>query len=81
VRWQVWIALLRFQAFLHGWPHSFTRLFTLLRGVVWDRFNLGDLLAFYGTAGGRWRMRAHQNKGTCRGLRRWLWDSISYRED
>ena len=63
VRWQVWTALLlyvllRFQAFLHGWPHSFTRLFTLLRGVVWDRFDLAGLLDFYGTAGGAWRMRA-----------------------
>ena len=63
VRWQVWTALLlyvllRFQAFLHRWPHSFTRLFTLLRGVVWDRFDLAGLLDFYGTAGGAWRMRA-----------------------
>ncbi|MDP9170240.1 MAG: IS4 family transposase [Acidobacteriota bacterium] len=63
VRWQVWTALLlyvllRFQAFLSGWPHSFTRLFTLLRGVLWDRFHLQELLTFYGTAGERWRMRA-----------------------
>lgn len=63
VRWQVWMALLlyvllRFQAFLSKWPHSFSRLFTLTRGVVWDRFHLLDLLDFYGTAGGRWRMRA-----------------------
>jgi hypothetical protein len=63
VRWQVWTALLlyvllRFQSFLHGWSHSFTRLFTLLRAVVWDRFQLGELLSFYGTAGERWRMCA-----------------------
>ncbi len=68
VRWQVWTALLlyvllRFQAFLHGWPHSFTRLFTMLRAVVWDRFDLGALLTFYGTAGGRWRMRAQPEQG------------------
>lgn len=68
VRWQVWTALLlyvllRFQAFLHSWPHSFTRLFTLLRGVVWDRFDLGGLLTFYGTAGERWRMRAQPEQG------------------
>ena len=25
--------------------------------VVWDRFDLHDILAFYGTAGGKWRMR------------------------
>lgn len=63
VRWQVWTALLlyvllRFQAFLSEWPHSFTRLFTLIRGVLWDRFHLQELLAFYGTAGERWRMCA-----------------------
>lgn len=68
VRWQVWTALLlyvllRFQAFLHSWPHSFTRLFTLLRGVAWDRFELGALLTFYGTAGERWRMRAQPEQG------------------
>ncbi len=27
-----------------------TRLFALLRGVVWDRFDLCGLLQFYGTA-------------------------------
>ncbi|TVR50219.1 MAG: IS4 family transposase [Puniceicoccaceae bacterium] len=68
VRWQVWMALLlyvllRFQAFLHDWPHSFTRLFTLLRAVLWDRFHLPDLLSFYGTARGRWRMRAQPEQG------------------
>lgn len=68
VRWQVWTALLlyvllRFQAFLHGWPHSFTRLFTLLRGVLWDRFHLPDLLDFYGTARDHWRMRAQPEQG------------------
>jgi hypothetical protein len=64
VRWQVWIALLlyvllRFQAFLCLWPHSFSRLFAMIRGVVWDRIHLLDLLKIYGTAGApRWRMRA-----------------------
>lgn len=63
VRWQVWTALLlyvllRFQAFLSEWPHSFTRLFAMIRGVVWDRIHLLDLLHFYGTAGAPWRMRA-----------------------
>ncbi len=45
VRWQVWTALLlyvllRFQAFLSEWPHSFTSLFTMVRAVLWDRFQL-----------------------------------------
>jgi len=38
------------------WPHSFTRLFTIVRGVVWDRFGLFELADFYGTAGHRYRM-------------------------
>jgi len=69
VRWQVWMALLLyvllrcFQAWLHGWPHSFTRLFTLLRGVLWDRFDLPGLLDFYGTARAHWRMRAQPEQG------------------
>jgi hypothetical protein len=63
IRWQVWAALLlyvllRFQSHAAEWAHSFTRFFTLVRSVTWDRFDLPDLLAFYGTAGGRWRMRA-----------------------
>jgi hypothetical protein len=75
VRWQVWTALLlyvllRFQAFLHGWTHSFTRLFTLLRGVVWDRFELSALLVFYGTAGQPWRMRAQPEQGYLPGFAR-----------
>ena len=67
VRWQVWMALLlyvllRFHAFMSSWPHSFSRLFTLIRGVVWDRFHLLNLLEFYGTAGGKWRMRAEPHQ-------------------
>jgi len=63
IRWQLWSALLlyvllRFQAHLGRWPHSFTRLFTMMRGLLWDRVELHELLRFYGTAGGPWRMRA-----------------------
>ena len=61
IRWQLWSALLmylllRFQAWCSDWPHSFARLFTMIRGVVWDRFQLEDTLRFYGTAGDKWRM-------------------------
>lgn len=61
IRWQLWSALLlylllRFQAWSSDWPHSFARLFTMIRGLVWDRFDLSDTLRFYGTAGDRWRM-------------------------
>ena len=45
VRWQIWIArlvylLLRFLAWRSKWKHSFTRLFTLIRGVVWKYLDL-----------------------------------------
>lgn len=61
IRWQIWSALLlyvllRFIAFQSQWPHSFTRLFTLVRGVLWDRFDLFELADFYGTARHRYRM-------------------------
>jgi len=64
IRWQLWSALLlylllRFQAYLSQWPHSFVRLFALIRGVVWDRFDLCELTRFYGTAQERWRMCSH----------------------
>ncbi len=63
IRWQLWSALLlyvllRYQSQERAWPHSFARLFTMIRGVIWDRIHLPDLLDFYGTARGRWRMRA-----------------------
>jgi len=55
IRWQLWSALLlylllRFTGSWERWPHSFTRLFTLMRGVLWDRFDIFLLAAFYGTA-------------------------------
>jgi len=61
IRWQLWSALLlyillRFIAFQSQWPHSFTRIFTLVRGVVWDRFGIFELADFYGTARHRYRM-------------------------
>lgn len=57
VKWQVWTALLayvllRFCAYLGQWPHSFTRLFALIRSALWQRAALISLLEVYGTAGG-----------------------------
>jgi hypothetical protein len=55
VRWQMWMGLLvhlllRYLAYLHSWAHSFTRLFTVLRAVLWRRWDLTNLLDSYGTA-------------------------------
>lgn len=67
VRWQVWTALLcyvllRFQAFLSKWNHSFTRLFTLIRAAIWQKIDLIDLLKRYGTADGSFRAMASPNQ-------------------
>lgn len=63
VEWQIWMALLthlliRFNAYLSGWTHSFRRLFVLIRVGFWHRYNLLDFLKSYGTAGGLCRIRA-----------------------
>lgn len=63
VEWQVWMALLthllvRFNAYLSGWSHSFRRLFVLIRVGFWHRYNLIEFLQCYGTAGGHCRIRA-----------------------
>ena len=61
VRWQVYsvlltYVLLRFQAFLSNWGHSFTRLFTVTRSTLWERIDLLALLKSYGTATSRIRV-------------------------
>lgn len=61
IQWQVWMALLtyvllRYLAYVSQWPHSFTRLFALVRSSVWTRLALLDLLRSYGTAGGSFRL-------------------------
>lgn len=61
ILWQVWIGLLvylllRYLHWLHGWAHSFTRLFTVLRAALWRRWLLDELLRCYGTAGGCFRL-------------------------
>ena len=61
IQWQVWMGLLayvllRFLAHLSSWPHSFTRLFGLIRCSIWTRHDLLAVLRFYGTAGGDFRL-------------------------
>ena len=55
VRWQIWIAmlvyvLLRFIQYSSNWKKPFSRLFTLLRGVLWSCIDLFALVKRYGTA-------------------------------
>jgi hypothetical protein len=61
VRWQVWMALLayvllRYLGYLSQWNHSFSRLCTMVRGILWEKLALRELLVAYGTAGGSFRM-------------------------
>lgn len=63
VRWQIWTALLvyillRFVAWQSKWKHTFTRLFTVVRGVIWRCVDLFSVLACCGTAHGKTRIRA-----------------------
>lgn len=63
VKWQLWIALLvyvllRFIAWQSKWGHTFIRLFTALRGVLWSCLDMYSMLECCGTAGRRSRMRA-----------------------
>lgn len=62
IEWQIWTALLMYVLlrFLHtcsDWAHSFTRLFTCLRAVLWQRRHLLDYLRAYGTAGGAFHLQ------------------------
>jgi hypothetical protein len=55
ILWQVWTALLlyvllRYLAYVSQWPHSFKRIFGLMRSLIWDGLVLKDILKSYGTA-------------------------------
>jgi len=57
---QIWTALLtylllRYLYVQRSWNHRFTRLFTCLRAVLWQRRDLYEYLKSYGTAGGSYR--------------------------
>lgn len=73
VRWQIWTALLayvllRFIAYMGKWRHSFARLFTVLRGTLWECFDLFKLLERYGTASPPLRCRAAPEQAYLPGL-------------
>ncbi len=62
IQWQVWTALLMYVLlrFLHAccdWDHSFTRLYTCLRSVLWKRISILKYLKSYGTAGGHFKLQ------------------------
>ena len=74
VLWQIWTALLtyllvRFISYAGQWTHSFKRLFTVLRALLWHNFNLyAHLKEFYGTASGPCRIRTVSGQAFLPGL-------------
>ena len=61
ILWQVWMALLayvliRFISHLGQWKGTFSRLFTLLRGVLFSRLDMFSIMSLCGTARGSPRM-------------------------
>lgn len=74
VQWQIWTALLtyllvRFISYAGQWAHSFKRLFTVLRALLWHNFNLFEhLRKFYGTARGPCKIRSVPSQAFLPGL-------------
>jgi Transposase DDE domain/Domain of unknown function (DUF4372) len=61
IEWQIWTALLvylllRFMAWRSQWPHSFTRIFTVVRALLWDEMDIDLTLRSCGTAGGHFKL-------------------------
>jgi hypothetical protein len=61
ILWQVWMALLayvliRYIGYIGQWKGSFSRLFTLLRGVLFSRLDAFSVMSLCGTARGSPRM-------------------------
>jgi hypothetical protein len=74
VRWQIWTALLTYILLRHiahagKWAHSFSRLFTLLRGVLWECLDVFSLVLGYGTAPGPPRLAARPDQAYLPGLK------------
>ncbi len=74
VRWQVWIALLtyvliRFVGHLGKWTGSFARLFTLIRGVLFSRFEIFSVLTVCTDSRGSPRMIATPSQVYLPGLK------------
>ena len=60
--------LLRYLSYLSNWSHSFTRLFTVLRAVLWAKLDLTNLLECYGTAKGSFRNLAQPEQAYFAGI-------------
>lgn len=73
IRWQVWTALMvhvimRYVAWRSGWVHSFSRLYALVRSILWEKRDLWSVLDRYGTAKGSYRNTAQPSQAYLPGL-------------
>ena len=80
IQWQIWTGLLvhlllRYLAHLHRWAHSFTRIFTIVRAVLWRKWALANLLESYGTARPPGRLCGRPDQAYLPGFVANLWDS------
>lgn len=76
ILWQVWMAmltyvLLRFISYMGSWKGSFSRLFTLLRGIIFDKFDMYEVMKVYGTARGSPRLIAAPQQAYLPGFEPW----------
>jgi hypothetical protein len=76
ILWQVWMALLayiliRFISYIGQWKGSFSRLFTLLRGVLFSRLDAFSVMAACGTARGSPRMISCPQRAYLLGFEPW----------
>lgn len=61
IEWQLWSAmiaylLLRLHAWLCAWKRDFRHFFTQVKGALWCRRPLEEIVSLYGTAGTRKRV-------------------------
>lgn len=73
VRWQLWMALLcyvllRYLSYLSRWKGSFTRLWAVVRSMLWLKLDVRALLESCGTAGGRFRVFGQPEEAWLPGL-------------
>jgi hypothetical protein len=73
IKWQIWTALLayillRLISALHKWEHSFSRIFTLLRAMLWSYADLKKLIESCGTASNKFKMIGSPDQAYLPGL-------------
>jgi len=73
VRWQLWMALLcyvllRYLSYLSRWNSSFTRLWAVVRSMLWQKLDVRALLESCGTAAGGFRVFGQPEEAWLPGL-------------